>query len=228
MAAFAVDSMPSLSHDFFFICVDLCSSVVSSFAPGTPPKPNDGGEHSDPAQCTDERPDLRVVFEYSRVRKEIKPVVLGQFRVAHGHVLEALASRVGHVYADWQKLLNEKDRAVRRDQQLALEYEISCESERDEQLQKRSPGDHQPLAKVAEQKMPALVNGNKNQVEPLEQCPVQNRVPNQDGVECQRCDQRASRHGLPLFLQCVEKRKSFDERFRNSHARSILLARTAG
>src|SRR6266550_5732590 len=135
MAAFAVDSMPSLSHDFFLICVDLCSSVVSSFAPGTPRKPNDGDEHSNPAQCTDERTDLRVVFEYSRVRKEIKPVVLGQFWVAHGHVLEALASCIGHVDADWQKLLEEKERAKRRAQQLALEYEIHGESKRDEQLQ---------------------------------------------------------------------------------------------
>src|SRR6266403_426021 len=102
MAAFAVDSMPSLSHDFCFICVDLCSPVVSSFAPGTPPKPNDGGEHSDPTQETKEATDLRVVFEHSRVRKEIKPVVLGQFRVAHGHVLEALASCIRHVNPDRQ------------------------------------------------------------------------------------------------------------------------------
>src|SRR5882762_4048238 len=211
MAAFAVDSMPSLSHDFFFICVDLCSSVVSSFAPGTPRKPNDGTEHSDPPQETEERADLRVLFEHSCVREKVEPIVLGQLRVAHGHVLEALASRVGHINADWQKLLEEKERAKRRAQQLALEYEIDCESKRDEQLQKRSPGDHQPLAKVAKQKMPALVNGNENQVEPLEQCPVQDRVPNQDGVERQRCDQRASRHRLPLFLQCVEKRESFDE-----------------
>src|SRR5882762_7519058 len=105
MAAFAVDSMPSLSHDFFFICVDLCSSVVSSFAPGTPSKPCNGADHSDPAQETEEGADLHVVFDHSRVRKEIKPVVLGQLRVAHGHILEALASRVGHVNANWQKLL---------------------------------------------------------------------------------------------------------------------------
>jgi len=80
------------------------------------------------------------------------------------------------------RIAQRKRRAERRAQQLALEYEISCESERDEQLQKRSPGDHQPLPK-SPNKDAALVNGNKNQVEPLEQCPVQNRVPIKDGVD---------------------------------------------
>src|ERR1700720_369899 len=86
------------------------SSEASRIAPRAPGKPGDGADHSDPAQDADNTANLRVVFEHSCVREKIEPVVLGIFRIAHGHVLEALASRVGHVDSDGQKLLEEKER----------------------------------------------------------------------------------------------------------------------
>src|SRR5258708_31450037 len=69
--------------------------------------------------------------------------------------------------------------------------------------------------------MAAFVNGNEYQVEPLQEWPVENRIPDQNYIKNQP-RQNTARYGFPFFIQRFKKWKSFGERIRNSHEPSIL------
>src|SRR5258708_1556012 len=70
--------------------------------------------------------------------------------------------------------------------------------------------------------MAAFVNGNEYQVEPLQKCPVENCIPDQNYIKNQPPSQNAARYGFPIFTQRFKEWKSFAERIRNSHKPSIL------
>ena len=113
------------------------------------------------------------------MREQIKPIVLGQLRVAHAHVFKGLTPRIGHINPDGQTLLEEKERAESRARHLAPEREISRQSKRHKQLKESPSCDHDPLAEESEKQVSAFVDGNKHKIEPLKQMAAHDGVPNQ-------------------------------------------------
>ena len=99
---------------------------------------------------------------------------------------------------------------------------------RDKQLQKRSSGDRDPFAEESEQQMPALVDRNKNQIEPLKQMAARGGISDQQDVKNEPAPKHRTRNQLPFFRERIEKWKPFAERFRNIHGSSFLPASRAG
>src|SRR5947207_363082 len=101
------------------------------------------------------------------MREKIKPIMLGYIGIAYRYILEALAQSVRHVNADRQKLLEKEEGAECSAGQLAAEREVNGQSKRHKQLEKSSPGNHDPFAEKTEQQVPTLMNGNEDKIEPL-------------------------------------------------------------
>ena len=60
---------------------------------------------------------------------------------------------------------------------------MNRQGERNKQLQKRSSRHGDPLAEKPEEQMPALVDRNENEIEPLKQVAAEGSISDQHGIE---------------------------------------------
>src|SRR5690242_7667886 len=75
--------------------------------------------------------------------------------------------------------------------------------------------------------MAAFMNGNENEIEPLKDVAAEHCISDQQQVKREPGEKCGARDRLPVFLEGIEKRKSFAERCRNFHKISISLALVA-
>ena len=74
--------------------------------------------------------------------------------------------------------------------------------------------------------MPAFMNWNKHEIEPLKQVAAEQRVSDQHNVKGQPSKKGGARNWFPIFLERIKKRESFAERCGNFHVASSIFIRS--
>ena len=167
----------------------------------SPPKPDGHRDHAQPAECPDHGGDFGVVLQHSHLRKHGEPIVLDEIRIAHRNQGKLLAPSVRHVGGDAQEVFKEEERAECYARGLAPKGKIHGQHQRNTELQKRSARHHQGVPEVAEEQMPAFMNGHEHIIDQQVPGLAGQRVEQEDSIKGQPANARGLGDGLPVFAK---------------------------
>ncbi len=126
-------------------------------------KPSDDGEHAEPAEGAHDSADSLVLGEKAPLGEENFPV-----GVAGADQGQGCGAGVGHVGADVGKVFEEPEAGKSKAGGFPLPKEIDGAEERHEQFAQRSPKNRDGVTEPTEEKMPAFVNDQIDEIEEQE------------------------------------------------------------